>query len=70
MSAPSYNLSALKAALTRAQRSDDQERVLGECARAFAIFEASGVWPDCWQRWERAEDDARYALGLPWEPRA
>jgi len=50
-----------KAALTRAIRSDDPERVLLACrdvVRAWSEPPFDGAWPDDWARWQRALDDA------------
>lgn len=43
-----------KAALTRALRSGDSDRVIKECRRTRAEWDASGAWPDDWARWNRA----------------
>lgn len=53
--------SALKSKLTKAINSGDHERVIACRNEAFAIFERKG-YPDDWARWERAADDARFAL--------
>lgn len=52
---------AQKAALTRAIRSDDPERVIRTCrdaVNAWAKPPFNGAWPDNWSRWQRALDDA------------
>ena len=51
-------LTALKAKLTHAQRSDDRGKVFKACSEAYAVFDAKG-WPDCWSMWQRARDDAQ-----------
>lgn len=53
-----------KAALTRAVKSKDPERVILACrdaVRAWAAPPFNGAWPDDWSRWQRALDDV-----LPW----
>lgn len=57
-----YNLANLKSRLTRAKRSGDYNRVLQEVQDAYETFEREG-YPDCWQDWERAAMDARFATG-------
>jgi hypothetical protein len=51
----------LKSRLTRARNSGDPEKVLNECAHAFAIFDEKG-YPDDWHRWERASNDAQLEI--------
>jgi hypothetical protein len=51
-----------KSALTKAQNSGDQSRILAAARNALAEFESTGLWPDCWSLWERAKDDATFAL--------
>lgn len=51
---------AQKAALTRATRSGDPERVAEECRKVKAEWEQS-YWPDDWSAWQRALDDT-----FPW----
>lgn len=53
--------SSLKASLTRVIKSGDHAAIGQEAVRAFAIFAAKG-WPDDWSRWQRAADDAAFAL--------
>ena len=54
------NYAAQKAALTRAVRSGDVEKVKAAC-RAAVIEWDQHYWPDDWARWQRALDDM-----LPW----
>lgn len=49
-------LPRLKAALTRAIKSGDPEKILAEVKKAYARFDQIG-WPDCWHRWEIAKTD-------------
>jgi hypothetical protein len=49
-----------KAALTRAIKSKDPERVLLTCrdaVRAWSEPPFDGAWPDSWARWQCALDD-------------
>lgn len=52
---------AQKAALTRAIKSGDRDKVLVACRKAVrqwnADFPFAGMWPDDWSRWQRALDD-------------
>ena len=50
-----------KAALTRAVKSGDPDKVLAACKEAVRLWNEIGAWPDCWARWQIALDDA---LGL------
>jgi hypothetical protein len=50
-----------RAALTRAKNSGDQQKIIDACDKAFADFERYG-WPDSWSEWQRAKDDAQFAL--------
>lgn len=50
-----------KAALTRAVKTKDPEKVAQVCKAAVAEWDACGAWPDDWSNWQRALDDA-----LPW----
>lgn len=50
-------LPKLRAALTRAKNSGDNDKVLEACRNAFARFEVIGT-PDQWHNWQRAMDDA------------
>lgn len=45
-----------KAALTRALKTGDQEKVAKVCAEAVQEWDAIGAWPDDWARWQRALD--------------
>ena len=51
-----------KAALTRATKTGDPEKVAAVCKAAVTEWEAIGAWPDDWGRWQRALDDT---LGWP-----
>ena len=46
-----------KAALTRALKSGDRNRVLLTCAQTVKAWDEIGAWPDDWSRWQRALDD-------------
>jgi hypothetical protein len=48
-----------KAALTRAIKTRDAEKIATVCKAAVAEWNAIGAWPDDWARWQRALDDAR-----------
>lgn len=50
-----------KAALTRAVKTKDPEKVAKACKDAVATWDEIGAWPDDWARWQRAMDDV-----LPW----
>lgn len=51
-----------KSALTRAQNREDWEAVI-RCANRFEeYFNARGIFPDDWARWERAKEDATFRL--------
>lgn len=47
-----------KAALTRAVKMKDPERIATVCRDAVLEWDAIGAWPDDWSRWQRALDDA------------
>lgn len=49
---------SLKAALTRAIKSGDPDKVWMACDKAVRAWEEWGAWPDDWSRWQRALDDA------------
>lgn len=49
--------SAQKAALTRAVKSGDPNKVIAACTAAKAQWDRTGMWPDEWTRWQRALDD-------------
>lgn len=46
-----------KAALTRAVKTGDVEKVKEVCRKAVAEWDEIGAWPDDWARWERALND-------------
>ncbi len=46
-----------KAALTRACKTGDPEKVAAVCKAAVAEWDAIGAWPDDWARFERALND-------------
>jgi hypothetical protein len=50
-----------KAALTRAVKTGDAEKIAAVCKAAVAEWNEIGAWPDDWARWQRVLDDA-----LPW----
>ena len=50
-----------KAALTRAIKTGDPERVAQACKAAIIEWNAVGAWPDDWARWQVALNDV-----LPW----
>jgi hypothetical protein len=50
-----------KAALTRAVKSGDPDKVLAACQEAVRVWNEIGARPDNWSRWQVALDDA---LGL------
>ncbi len=50
-----------KAALTRAVKTGDAEKIAVVCKAAVAEWNEIGAWPDDWHRWQAALDDA-----LPW----
>jgi len=53
-----------KAALTRARKTGDPEKVAGACKKAVKEWNEIGAWPDDWSAWQRALDDV-----LPWHQR-
>jgi hypothetical protein len=54
-----------KAALTRAINSKDKAKIEAACKKAVAEWNAAGgQWPDDWNRWQIALDDAYSAAGL------
>jgi hypothetical protein len=56
------NFPKQKAALSRAVKSGDVEKIKATCKKTVAEWDAAGgAWPDDWARWQRALDDA-----LPW----
>lgn len=46
-----------KAALTRAKRTGDAEKVAAVCKAAIAEWDEIGAWPDDWTRWQAALND-------------
>ena len=50
-----------KAALTRAVKTGDLEKILDTTRRTIAEWDEIGAWPDDWAHWQRAIDDAK-----PW----
>jgi hypothetical protein len=53
-----------KAALTRAVKTHDPDKVIGVVRDAIRVWNEVGAWPDDWSRWQRALDDV-----LPWNLR-
>lgn len=51
----------LKGRLTRALNTRDPRKIRQEARYGLAIFERDG-YPDEWSRWQRAYDDAGFAL--------
>jgi hypothetical protein len=47
-----------KAALTRAVNTGDPEKIAAVCKAAVAEWNKIGAWPDDWNRWQIALDDA------------
>jgi len=55
-----------KAALTRAVRSGDRDKVLVACHKAVVAWnQPARAWPDDWSRWQRALDDVFPLGGAP-----
>lgn len=50
-----------KAALTRAKKTGDAEKIARVCKAAVAEWNEIGAWPDDWNLWQIALNDA-----LPW----
>lgn len=50
-----------KAALTRAVKTGDPEKIAAVCKKAIAEWNEIGCWPDDWAHWQVALNDA-----LPW----
>jgi hypothetical protein len=46
------------AALTRAIKTNDPERIAAVCKAAVAAWHDIGAWPDDWHRWQIALNDA------------
>jgi hypothetical protein len=53
-----------KAALTRAKKTGDPEKVAAACVAAMNEWDEIGAWPDDWSLFQRALDDV-----LPWNQR-
>lgn len=47
-----------KAALTRARKSGDPERIARVCKDAVRVWNEIGAWPDDWALFQRTLDDA------------
>ena len=47
-----------KAALTRAVKTRNPERIATVCRAAVREWDAIGAWPDDWHRWQAALNDA------------
>lgn len=52
---------SLKSKLTRAKNSKDPQKLLDTAVSALERFDEVG-YPDDWNRWSIAAEDARYAL--------
>jgi hypothetical protein len=50
-----------KAALTRARKTGDPEKVAAVCKAAVEVWNEIGAWPDDWALFQRTLDDV-----LPW----
>lgn len=50
----------LKAALTRATKSGDPEKVALACKRAVREWDEIGCWPDNWALWQAALDSCLF----------
>ncbi len=53
------NLPRQKAALTRAIRSGNRDKLILTIREAVTLWTQVGVWPDAWGDWQRALDDFR-----------
>lgn len=47
-----------KAALTRAIKTGDPEKIAITCKAAVTEWNEIGAWPDAWSRWQNALDDS------------
>jgi hypothetical protein len=47
-----------KAALTRAIKTGDPEKIATVCKAAVVVWNEVGAWPDDWHRWQAALDNA------------
>jgi len=54
-----------KAALTRAVKTKDPEKVKAACKAAIAAWNKQGYWPDDWSRWQRAINDVYPVFEAP-----
>lgn len=54
-----------KAALTRALKTRDPEKVLAAAQAAVREWDEIGAWPDDWARWQRALDDVYPMFSAP-----
>lgn len=54
-------LNSQRAALTRAVKTGDPEKIAEVCKKAVAVWNDIGAWPDDWSNWQRALNDS-----LPW----
>lgn len=52
-----------KAALTRAVNAGDFGKIVETCAKAVREWDKIGAWPDDWNRWQIALDDAAPGWG-------
>lgn len=52
------NFSAQKAALTRAIKSGDPQKVIATSRKTVQEWDDNGAWPDAWHRWNIALGDA------------
>jgi hypothetical protein len=59
-----FNHKAQKAALTRAVKSKDKDKLIAACHKAVREWNAVGYWPDDWSRWQRALYDANVFAAL------
>ena len=46
-----------KAALTRARKTGDADKVVKTCQETIKVWNEIGAWPDDWSHWQRALDD-------------
>ena len=51
-----------KAALTKAEKSQDPQKILEVAQAHLDEWEKTGQYPDDWSRWERAKEDAELAI--------
>lgn len=55
-----------KAALTRAVKARDIDKLIATCRKTMSEWDEIGAWPDDWSAWQRALDDV---IGWPNAPR-